>query len=226
MATGFLIDTDPTGVVCLPNGRRQPAVFRPSKEKLLVSCVMVSRGNVEILRHSVNCFLRQTYENIELVVILQNLTPDLRSYFDSLKNTGRPIRIYTAPAALTLGDLRNMAIARSLGRLICQWDDDDLHHPRYLDCVVGFMEANTVGVACLTQWTIWWPSRRQFAVSQHRFWEGSMVADRASIPIYPSLEKREDTFIADGGRSVSTSSRQSSRLETSETWRSPGRGAG
>ena len=195
MAAGFLIDTDPTGVVFPPKGQTRPAVFHPSKENPLVSCVMVSRGNVEILRHSVNCFLRQTYKNLELVVILQNMSPSLRSYFDSIKNAGRPIRIYTVPVALTLGDLRNMAIARARGSLICQWDDDDLHHSRYLDYMVGFMEANAVGFAFLMQWTIWWPSRRQFALSQYRCWEGSIVADRSLIPIYPSLEKKEDTFV-------------------------------
>jgi len=197
MAAGFLIDAEPTGTVFLPNGRARPAVFRDRNENPLVSCVMVTRGNVEILRHSVACFLRQTYKNIELIVILQNMTPSLRSYFDSLKNAGRPMRIHTVPAGLTLGDLRNMAIARARGRLICTWDDDDLHHSQFLDYMVGFMEANGVGVACLKQWTIWWPSRRQFALSQYRFWEGSMVADRSFIPIYPSLEKGEDTLVAE-----------------------------
>lgn len=196
MTTGFLIDADPTADVVLPDGRRRPAIFRPSKEKLLVSCVMVSRGNVEILRHSVDCFLRQTYENLELVVILQNMSHDLRSYFDSLKNAGRPMRIYTVPAALTLGDLRNMAIARSRGRIICQWDDDDLHHSRYVDYMVGFMEANVVDVAFLMQCTMWWPGRRQFALTKIRLLEGSMVADRSVIPIYPKLGKGEDTFVA------------------------------
>jgi glycosyltransferase involved in cell wall biosynthesis len=195
LAAGFLIDADPTGTVFLPKGQVRPAIFHASKKNPLVSCAMVSRGNVEILRHSIGCFLRQTYNNLELVVILQDMTPSLRSYFDSIKNAGRRVRIYTVPPALKLGDLRNMAIARARGSLICQWDDDDLHHPRYLDYMVGFMEANAVGAAFLTQWTIWWPSRRQFALSQYRFWEGSIVADRSLIPIYPSLEKREDTFV-------------------------------
>jgi hypothetical protein len=195
MATSFLVDADPTGVVFPPKGQNSPAVFRPSKENRLVSCVMVSRGNVEILRHSVNCFLRQTYKNAELVVILQDMSPSLRSYFDSIKNAGRSIRIFTVPVALTLGDLRNMSIARARGSLICQWDDDDLHHSRYVDTMVGFMEANAVGVAFLMQCTMWWPSRRQFALPRQRILEGSIVADRSLIPIYPSLAKGEDTFL-------------------------------
>jgi glycosyltransferase involved in cell wall biosynthesis len=195
LAAGFLIDADPTGTVFSPKSQTRPAVFFASKENPLVSCVMVSRGNVEILRHSVGCLLRQTYENLELVVILQDMTPSLRSYFDSIKNAGRRVRIYTVPPALKLGDLRNMAIARARGTLICQWDDDDLHHSRYLDYMVGFMEANGVGVAFLKQWTIWWPGRRQFALSKYQLWEGSIVADRSFIPIYPSLEKREDAFV-------------------------------
>jgi glycosyltransferase involved in cell wall biosynthesis len=195
MAADFLVDAHPTGVVIPPKGRTRSAVFHPSKENPLVSCVMVSRGNVEILRHSVNCFLRQTYKNIELVVILQNMSPSLRSYFGSIKNAGRPIRIYSIPADLTLGDRRNMAIARARGTLICLWDDDDLHHSRYLDYMVGFMEASAVRAAFLMQCTMWWPSRRQFALSKYRLLEGSMVADRSLIPIYPSLDKGEDSFV-------------------------------
>ena len=195
MAADFLVDAHPTGVVIHPKGQTRSAVFHPSKENPLVSCVMVSRGNVEILRHSVNCFLRQTYKNLELVVILQNISPTLRSYFDSIKNTGRPIRIYAIPADLTLGDRRNIAIARARGSLICPWDDDDLHHSRYLDYMVGFMEASAVTAAFLIQCTMWWPSRRQFALSKYKRLEGSMVADRSLVPIYPSLDKGEDTFV-------------------------------
>ena len=88
-----------------------------------------------------------------------------------------------------------MAIARARGTLICLWDDDDLHHSRYLDYMVGFMEASAVKVAFLMQCTMWWPSRRQFALSKYRLLEGSMVADRSLIPIYPSREKGEDSFV-------------------------------
>jgi len=88
-----------------------------------------------------------------------------------------------------------MAIARARGRLICQWDDDDLHHSRYLDYMVGFMEANSVGAAFLIQCTMWWPGRRQFSLTKHKLLEGSMVADRSLIPIYPRLGKGEDTFV-------------------------------
>jgi glycosyltransferase involved in cell wall biosynthesis len=190
-AADFLADAPPAGVVILPDGERRPAA--PAKARSdtpLVSCVMVSRGTAEILRHSVACFRRQTYANRELVVILQEVSPELRTYLDSLED--RRIAVHVMPASLTLGDLRNMAIARAKGRLICQWDDDDLHHARYLEQMVGFVEANEAGAAFLDQWTIWWPRRRLFALSHRRLWEGSMLARRYRIPIYPSLQKRED----------------------------------
>jgi glycosyltransferase involved in cell wall biosynthesis len=196
MATAFLVEKPPMGTVCLPDGRRGSAVLQASREKPPVSCVMVSRGRVEILRHSVGCFLRQTYENRELVVVLQAMPPDLQAYLDSVRQATHRLRVHVVPPGLRLGDLRNMAIARAEGRVICQWDDDDLHHATYLDDMVGFLEANQVASVFLYQWTVWWPARRLFALSNKRIWEGSMVARRTAIPIYPDIEKREDTAVA------------------------------
>jgi len=181
--------------VSLANGQSRPADFHPSRERPLVSCVMVSRGNVALVRHSLNCFLRQTYENRELVILLQDVSPALRDVLAPLAGGPCPVHVHQVPASLGLGDLRNMAVARTRGSLICQWDDDDLHHARYLDVMVGFIEANATAAAFLDQWTIWWPARRLFALSHHRIWEGSMVARRAAIPIYPNLARGEDAFV-------------------------------
>jgi glycosyltransferase involved in cell wall biosynthesis len=195
MAAGFLTESQSIGTVSFPNGEKKAARFHDSKQRPLVSCVMVSRGNPEILRHSVNCFLRQTYENRELVIVVKSISPELQSYLDSIRTAPRPVHIHAVPASLELGDVRNMAIARAEGTLVCSWDDDDLHHPRYLDHMVGFMEASGVDIAFLNQLTMWWPARKIFALTKYRIWEGSMVAHRALIPIYPSLDRSEDSVV-------------------------------
>jgi glycosyltransferase involved in cell wall biosynthesis len=157
---------------------------------------MVSRGNLNIVRHSVNCFLQQTYGNRELVIVSQAVSNDLRAFVDSISSPSSPIEVHHASPDLSLGDLRNMSIARSRGDLICQWDDDDLHHPRYLDWMVAFTLANKVGAAFLRQCTIWWPAKKMVSHSIRRIWENTMIARRPFIPIYPNLARSEDTYIA------------------------------
>jgi glycosyltransferase involved in cell wall biosynthesis len=193
---GFVFLDAPVHGKIISNGESTPAKFTRPNSETLVSCLLVTRGNLEILRHSINCFLRQTYPHRELIVIVQDLPFELSAYLKSVDHPNHPIRIFVAPASLRLGDLRNMSIARATGSLICQWDDDDLHHPDYLQFMVGFIEANNVAGVFLNQWTMWWPARRRFALSRYYHWEGSMVAHKSRVPVYPDLGKSEDTFVA------------------------------
>jgi hypothetical protein len=42
------------------------ANFNHSNSNALVSCLMLSKGNLNVLHHSLSCFLHQTYEHCEL----------------------------------------------------------------------------------------------------------------------------------------------------------------
>ncbi|MGI9482084.1 MAG: glycosyltransferase [Hyphomicrobiales bacterium] len=192
----FIFNDANVGAFIRKGDEARPALYSTAKPEKLVSCVMVTRGNLNILRHSVNCFLNQSYQNRELVVVLRKTSPEVESYFSEVKeNALVPIRVFVAPGTLSLGDRRNMSIARSQGVFICTWDDDDLHHPRFLEFMVGYIMANRVGAAFLNQLTIWWPARKRFAHSKLHYWEQTMVARRGLVPIYPDSPKREDTFV-------------------------------
>lgn len=98
-----------------------------------ISCLMVTTGRLGLLQRSVGCYVRQTYPNRELVILSQGKDADnqaIRSYVDSL---GRDdIQFVSAPSTLTLGAMRNLSIEVSTGTILCQWDDDDIHHPHRL----------------------------------------------------------------------------------------------
>jgi len=57
-----------------------------SKNKPLVSCVMVSRGALLPARWAIEGFLNQTYENRELIVVTSAARTSMGSYLDGLKN--------------------------------------------------------------------------------------------------------------------------------------------
>lgn len=166
-----------------------------SRQAPLVTCVMVTRGFVPILRHSAECFRCQTYPHRELVVVSGQDGDEVASFFRSQDYQG--VKLVHAPVGLSLGSLRNMGISYASGEIIAQWDDDDLSDPNRLTYSVNvLMASGNAAAAFLSRVLIWWPARKLLLVSGERAWEGSMVGWRRAIPIYPALEKGEDTHVA------------------------------
>jgi glycosyltransferase involved in cell wall biosynthesis len=123
----------------------------------LVSCLMVTlagRQRLKLLKQSIASYLAQTYENRELVIIVDNRTAEdrgqLLSYLSSL---GRPdIRCYLPDCKLSLGALRNLSVERAKGDILCLWDDDDLSHPERLKSQLRFLIENRLDAVLLTDY--------------------------------------------------------------------------
>ncbi len=158
----------------------------------LVSCLMVTRGNPSLVSAALACFRAQTWQNKELVVVCANITQDLRD----LMKDDRRVRLVEITQELPLGDLRNLALARSAGTYVCQWDDDDLYDPRRIAVMMGVLNSAGVMSVFMSRWLIWWPARDIVALSATRLWEGSMLAHRSVIPAYPSITRGEDSYVA------------------------------
>ena len=162
---------------------------RPANQ--LVSCLMVTRGNIELLKYSFACYQRQTYANRELVIVAEPEAGEkVRTFITSQKCSD--VTVCLAPPDLTLGDQRNLAVARSRGAILATWDDDDLSDPRRLEIAVQVLGQSDTAAAVLSRLLLWWPQRKLAAISARRPWEGSMVAWRNYLPIYPSQPRDED----------------------------------
>jgi glycosyltransferase involved in cell wall biosynthesis len=158
----------------------------------LVSALMVTRGSLDLVRCAVSSFRAQTWPNRELVVVCDAVTPELRDFI-----SGANERLIEAPLGLTLGHLRNVSIAHSLGEYVVQWDDDDLYDPNRISIAVRALLRCGVSAVFMRQWLIWWQSRDLLALSGRRIWEGSMLARREAVPVYPSMSKSEDSALVD-----------------------------
>jgi glycosyltransferase involved in cell wall biosynthesis len=111
-----------------------------------VSCLMVTKpGREELAKQAIEGFYRQTYRNRELVVITTN-----QRSFDAVwayhaaherRLLGRDVPMIDVQCEeeAPLGALRNWALLRALGPVICQWDDDDLHHPERIQVQLDAM---------------------------------------------------------------------------------------
>jgi glycosyltransferase involved in cell wall biosynthesis len=143
--------------------------------------MVTQRKRIGLARRAIECFRQQDYPAKELVVVSD----------DDVSELGVPF--HQVPTGLVLGDLRNLAIGRAHGQFLAQWDDDDIHHPERLSKQIKALTSNPAADGCaLQRWTVAWPARNLYAISNRRAWEGSILARRWRLPAYPSLARGED----------------------------------
>ena len=116
---------------------------------LKVSCLMVTRDRLVLAKRAIRCFAAQTWPNRELVVLCDGeprVRGGLQRYADALGLAD--VRFIQEPGPdMTLGALRNVAMAQASGDVVCQWDDDDCYHPDRIRAQLAHMLADG-GRAC------------------------------------------------------------------------------
>lgn len=90
----------------------------------LVSCVMPTWNRRAFIPCAIDCFLRQTYEPRELVILDDGEEP----IEDLIPKDGRIRYVFENRRRIT-GDKRNRVNELALGEIICHWDDDDWSAP-------------------------------------------------------------------------------------------------
>jgi glycosyltransferase involved in cell wall biosynthesis len=160
----------------------------------LVSCLMVTQSSRAALApRAIRAFNRQTYPSRELVVV----SLDDISALLPLVAAGVPVVSARGPAASTLGDLRNFAVAQASGEFVATWDDDDWSHPERLTRQISALRASDAGACVLAKCIFAREASDEYAVV--RAWPrtgyASMVAKRAAMRRYPSLQRGEDAIL-------------------------------
>src|SRR5262249_36808704 len=101
----------------------------------LVSCLMPTHNRRPFVAQAIEYFLRQDYEQRELLVLddgddrVADLMPD-----------DPRVRYVPLDTRLVLGDKRNPACELARGELIAHWDDDDWHAPHRLSYQAAELE--------------------------------------------------------------------------------------
>jgi hypothetical protein len=115
----------------------------------LVSCIMPTTGDRRrFLPQAIYCFQRQTYPNLELVILCDG-EDDL---CDLVPRDDERVRyFYVGPDRRTIGTKRNLSCERAKGELIAHCDDDDWSHPDRLSFQVGGLLAEEAEVCGFLQ---------------------------------------------------------------------------
>lgn len=160
-----------------------------------VSCLMVTMpvpDRLPMLRRAIDAYLRQSHADRELIVVVDRGAPAARrAVAELVAAPGRPdIRLRLAPAGLTLGALRNLSIASARGELLCQWDDDDLHHPHRIAAQAAALAASGRDAGILEdvllyrehERTLRWTNWARTPAGGH---PATLLCRRQAAPIYP-----------------------------------------
>ncbi len=150
---------------------------------------MVTRGTaprLPMLARAIAGFACQTHAARELVIVA-DAGADVGAV-ERLAAAAGTVRVVTAEPGVTLGALRNRSVASARGNVVCQWDDDDLHHPERIARQLAAMGA--AGACALSEvmlldsparvlrWANW-------AATPAGGHPGTLMARRERMPAYP-----------------------------------------
>jgi glycosyltransferase involved in cell wall biosynthesis len=145
-----------------PTGATAAAAAPPAAGSLdgppLVSCIMPTNGRPEWMMQAICYFLRQDYPQRELVIIDAS-----RESLGGMLPADPRIRHIRAPAARSIGAMRNLACEHALGDIVIHWDDDDWYAPNRISTQVrpildGSADISALHDTCffdLDTWAFW-----------------------------------------------------------------------
>ncbi len=116
----------------------------------LVSCVMPTWNRRAFIPCAIDCFLRQTYEPRELVI----LDDGEEQIEDLLPKDARIHYVFEDRRRIT-GDKRNRVNELARGELICHWDDDDWSAPDRIEFQVDLMQRTNKPVSGFRDLLFW-----------------------------------------------------------------------
>ncbi|MEZ4883084.1 MAG: glycosyltransferase [Chitinophagales bacterium] len=168
-------------------------LLKQSEDALpLVSCLLVTKNRFQLAKKSVECFMRQSYPNRELIVIDDGEDRQLKDWVEGLKNS--KIRFFHLPdKSKKLGVLRNLSREKARGEFVAQWDDDDLSHYNRLLFQMTLIQKMNLDGCTLQREELWFPTKQRFGYSARRLWEGSMICNNKKLPLYHETRRGEES---------------------------------
>jgi glycosyltransferase involved in cell wall biosynthesis len=100
-----------------------------------VSIIIPTYNRSSLLKECVNSLLKQTYSDIEIIVVDDGSTDDTQTAITELKQKHDNIRYYPRPH-LCAPAARNFGLTKATGEFIGFFDSDDLWPPDYIETMV------------------------------------------------------------------------------------------
>ena len=112
-----------------------------------VSVILATR-RPEKLASALDQLARQSWESLEVVVVLHGFDAELPEVRRAVENYPGALQLRSVPADMIFGDVLNAGVRAASGDLVCKMDDDDWYGPHHLRDLVhakDFSGATLVG---------------------------------------------------------------------------------
>lgn len=163
----------------------------------LISCLCVTRGKPVLLQRALNCFMAQTYENKELIIVYEDDDVLTANWLLKINDENVKKVKVKKTAKINLGELRNIAIKNATGQFVCQWDDDDWYHIGRLEYQFEVIKSTGTIGSIMTKWIVFDTTTQKAYLSNQRLWEGSILCKKSVITekMYENQKMGEDTAV-------------------------------
>lgn len=149
----------------------------------MVSCLCITKNGIAQLGRAIECFFSQTYKNKELVIVCNGQTLHIEEWFRG-RRTDRIKLVQVVDPSISLGELRNIAMANASGEYFCQWDDDDWFHCDRVKVQMEHILKYKQPACVLNYLLIFDVQKKQAFLSKRRLWEGSLLC---KLNVFPKL---------------------------------------
>ena len=99
---------------------------------------------INFIAESVNSALSQSYDNLEIIIIYDDISHDDLAYILRLKDLDPRINIVVNPKTIGAGESRNVGISKSNGKYIAFLDADDIWNSKKIEYQVNYMKKNNL----------------------------------------------------------------------------------
>lgn len=154
----------------------------------LVSAVIPTRNRPQLLLRAVQSALRQTYENLEVVVVIDGPDPGTRAALSQV--TDARLRIVQLNESLGGSDARNQGVQQARGEWIAFLDDDDEWFPTKIERQMAAAHQATCALPLVTCFFVGRTPKGEFVWPRRTPWPGE--------PLSEYLFTRRSVFFGEG----------------------------
>lgn len=126
--------------------------------KELISVIIPTYNRTKLLANAIHSVQKQTYRNIELLVVDDYGTDDLVEMINEISGNDNRVRYVRNNRKKGVSGARNTGILNASGKYIAFLDSDDEWTANHLECMYNVLEKNKVNIG----FTLWYEGKKGF----------------------------------------------------------------